>query len=265
MTVLSALLLFQLKAEPGSGTLQSVIGADVNTVLKPVAAVLTALSLTLHLSSAALCLLHGYLVSDLCGGEEEANRINWFLLDSRSIRHVTITLFCLGVPTYMTALSIYMLLHYQLEAGIASACLLAIGVLVLIGSVLHTMFRASHAASHVELSDAVFENDHGAVTPSTEPNCSNQEEPERRKSRPEIHRQFSYPPVPEPSQQQNVPVPSTNNETDKESHTSAIPRMQRTLSVESGLLHTQTKPWNGVNNEMRTVLAKKSGKDSTLV
>lgn len=45
-------------------------------------------------------------------------------------------------------------------------------------------------------------------------------------------------------------------------------RIHRTLSTESGLLQAQAKPWNGVNNEMRSVLARKSGisaKDSTLV
>ncbi|CAJ0942409.1 unnamed protein product [Ranitomeya imitator] len=47
-----------------------------------------------------------------------------------------------------------------------------------------------------------------------------------------------------------------------------IPRMQRTLSVESGLTQPNTRSWNGATQEMRTMILRKPGvigKDSTLV
>uniref|UniRef100_H3B3Y1 Transmembrane protein 221 n=1 Tax=Latimeria chalumnae TaxID=7897 RepID=H3B3Y1_LATCH len=88
-------------------------------------------------------------------------RSDWFLLDSRTIRHVAIGLFCLGISVYLAALSIYMLLLFEIESGIASACILSSGVIVLLVTVLHSLIKASHAVqrSRAELTNTMFEND----------------------------------------------------------------------------------------------------------
>lgn len=78
MCVLSVILLFQLqsprlvKASPPPGS--SVVPAPVWLVLLPVCTVLSALSLTLHLSSAVVCLLHGYFSTEACRGEQDTQR-----------------------------------------------------------------------------------------------------------------------------------------------------------------------------------------------
>ncbi|XP_010071112.1 PREDICTED: transmembrane protein 221, partial [Pterocles gutturalis] len=86
---------------------------------------------------------------------------DWFLLDSRMVRHAAIGLFCCGVSVYLTALAIYMLLLFELEAGIASACILSSGILVLLITVTHALVRASQASrrSRSEISHTLYEND----------------------------------------------------------------------------------------------------------
>ncbi|NWH78378.1 TM221 protein, partial [Piaya cayana] len=121
-------------------------------------------------------------------------RADWFLLDSRRVRHAAIGLFCCGVSVYLTgkSLAIYMLLLFELEAGIASACILSSGVIVLLITVTHALVRASQVSrrSYPEVSHTLYENDsaqHGESSAS-DLNNKNVAAP-----RPEIHREFSFP------------------------------------------------------------------------
>ncbi|MBN3309764.1 TM221 protein, partial [Amia calva] len=285
MSVLSVILIFQLQSSQhgpkDAPRFASGIPAEVSAILMPVSTVLSALSLTLSLSSVVVCLLHSYFTTEVCRGEDDTDRADWFLLDSRSVRHVAIGLFCLGVSVYLAGLSIYMLLVFEIETGIASACVLASGVLVLLITVVHSLVRAARATRHcrAELSHTMYQNEHenGARAGGQRPG---DKLPKQHRGRPDIHRQLSYPPCADPKQQQSYSPPSGSHVTshahshspDKEAYSSSgggtVPRMHRTLSAESGLLQSQSKPWNGINSEMRTVLARKSGgsgKDSTLV
>ncbi|NXM12185.1 TM221 protein, partial [Ploceus nigricollis] len=159
----------------------------------PVAAVLAALCLVLNVSCLLLCLLHGYFSTELCRGQPGPERADWFLLDSRSVRHTAIGLFCCGLCLYLTgkSLALFMLLLFELEAAIASACILTSGILVLLLSVLHALLRASRI-SHIsqisqgsEPSQALYEND-SAQPSDLDKNAA--------RPRPEIHREFSFPP-----------------------------------------------------------------------
>ncbi|XP_010223864.1 PREDICTED: transmembrane protein 221, partial [Tinamus guttatus] len=167
---------------------------------------------------------------------------DWFLLDSRSIRHAALGLFCCGVSVYLTALAIYMLLLFELEAGIASACILCSGILVLLLAVTHALLRASRIARRAEASHTLYENDsaQGAEAPGDDPSSKS-----TAVSRPEIHREFSFPPFLERKAQ-----PDSAGGSDLS-------------SAGNG------QPWNGVAQEMRNVLSSRrpaaSGKDSTLV
>ncbi|XP_043909845.1 transmembrane protein 221 [Protopterus annectens] len=289
MSVLSVLLIVQIQSnqcatvtsDTAAKALPSGFSVQVSQVLLPVSTVLTALSLTLNLSCVILCLLHSYFSAEICKEESQhPDRGDWFLLDSRAIRHVAIGLFCLGVSVYLAALSIYMLLLFERETGIASACILASGVIVLLIIVIHSLVKASQVnnRSHPEMTNTMYENDsaHGEDTPAPQQDKTEAPKP---KPRPEIHREFSYPPFIEhkshlsPTVSHSTSVGShatipSQKITSTEKDTFVAPRMHRTLSAESGLLQAQTKPWNGVTHEMRTVLARKpgpSGKDSTLV
>ncbi|XP_010181751.1 PREDICTED: transmembrane protein 221, partial [Mesitornis unicolor] len=199
---------------------------------------------------------------------------DWFLLDSRTVRHAAIGLFCCGVSVYLTALAIYMLLLFELEAGIASACILSSGIIVLLITVTHALVRASQASrcSRSEVSHTLYENDsaqHGESSAS-DPNKKNTA---ASWPRPEIHREFSFPSFLEQKSQLGSAASSNltssgspERRSEKESYN--LPRTHRTLSAESGLLQAQGKPWNGITQEMRNVLSRKpgaAGKDSTLV
>ncbi|KAJ8387761.1 hypothetical protein AAFF_G00150620 [Aldrovandia affinis] len=279
MSLLSVVLIFQLQSYH-TGTKESfprpsVVPAGVSAVLMPVATVLAALSLTLNLSSVVVCLLHSYFTTEICKGEDDTDRADWFLLDSRPVRHVAVGLFCLGVSVYLAAMSIYVLLVFEVETGIASACVLATGILVLLVIVVHSLVRAARASRgyHSELPDAVYQNDHESCPNLRPSELGLGDKPRKPRGRFNIHRQFSYPPCADPKQQQQQQQhspPSAGHAGDKEAYSGggSAPRMHRTLSAESGLLQAQAKPWNGINSEMRTVLARKSGaagKDSTLV
>ncbi|XP_010113759.1 PREDICTED: transmembrane protein 221, partial [Chlamydotis macqueenii] len=197
---------------------------------------------------------------------------DWFLLDSRTVRHAAIGLFCCGVSVYLTALAIYMLLLFELEAGIASACILSSGVIVLLITVTHALVRASQVSlrSRSEVSHTLYENDSAQHGESSTSDLNNKN---TAAPRPEIHREFSFPPFLE--QKSQLGSPDSSNLTSSGSpglHSKKecynLPRTHRTLSAESGLLQAQGKPWNGVTQEMRNVLSRKpgaSGKDSTLV
>ncbi|XP_009878413.1 PREDICTED: transmembrane protein 221 [Charadrius vociferus] len=208
------------------------------------------------------------------GGAGVGAGADWFLLDSRTVRHAAIGLFCCGVSVYLTALAIYMLLLFELEAGIASACILSSGIIVLLITVTHALVRASQVSrrSRSEVSHTLYENDSAQHGESSTSDLNNKNAAASR-PRPEIHREFSFPPFLERKSQLGSPASrnltssgSPGLRSEKESYN--LPRTHRTLSAESGLLQAQGKPWNGVTEEMRNVLSRKpgaSGKDSTLV
>ncbi|XP_012727106.1 transmembrane protein 221 [Fundulus heteroclitus] len=285
MAVLSVILIFQLQSqraavkEPSTAASYSFIPADVWAALLPVSTVLSALSLTLNLSSVVVCLLHSYFSTEVCRGDQDTERADWFLLDSRAVRHVAIGLFCLGVSVYLAAMSIFMLLICEMETGIASACVLSSGIMILLVAVIHSLVKASQSAKHYkgDLADTLYQNDHGGM-PISRP-CELRvgvDKPRIHRSQSHIQHPISYPPCGnirqrELYQQQYSPTEGSQSQSsDKDGFSGggSCPRMHRTLSTESGLLQAQVKPWNGVNNEMRSVLARKSGisaKDSTLV
>ncbi|TWW57724.1 transmembrane protein 221 [Takifugu flavidus] len=288
MSVLSVILIFQLRSQPAavkeSPRSASVIPDYIWPVLPPVAAVLSALSLSLHLSSAVVCLLHGYFSTEVCRGEQDADRADWFLLDSRAVRHVAIGLFCLGVCVYLAAMAIFMLLVFEAETGIAGACILSSGIPIILVVVIHSLVKASLGAKrrHGDHLDTLYRNDHGGSSAAVSRPCElkiGADKPRMHRSQSHLHHSQSHlqhsvphshggnPRQREPQQQYS---PDGSHASDKEGYGSggSYPRMHRTLSTESALLQAQAKPWNGVNNEMRSVLARKSGisaKDSTLV
>ncbi|KAM6962883.1 transmembrane protein 221 [Aplochiton taeniatus] len=284
MSVLSVILIFQLQSQQSAvkeSPPNSIVPTNVWPVLMPVSTVLSALSLTLNLSSVAVCLLHSYFTTEICRGEEDTERADWFLMDSRAVRHVAIGLFCLGVSVYLAAMSIYMLLVFEVETGVASACVLSSGILILLVIVVHTSVKAACTARHYRghRPETLYSNEHGAppVPRSCELNVG-VDEPRRHPGQSHMQRQFSYPPyvdpkqreIPQAQQQYSPPSGLQSQASDRDGYSSSgsAPRMHRTLSTESGLLQAQVKPWNGINNEMRSVLARKSGvssKDSTLV
>lgn len=173
------------------------------------------------------------------------------------------------------ALSMYMLVLFKIETGITSACILSSGILVLFITVTHTLVRASKATRHsqVELSETLYENDSARDGEIPAVHLNNAKTTVVPKPRPEIHREFSYPPYVEQKSHLTTPVssnvtPSCSPGPTPEKESCTVPRMHRTLSAESGLLQAHGKPWNGVTQEMRNVLSQKAagvGKDSTLV
>ncbi|XP_054252305.1 transmembrane protein 221 [Indicator indicator] len=277
MALLASSLIFQLPsgragtgsgAGSGPGTGRGALPEPAAAVLLPVSAVLAALCLVLNVSCLLLCLLHGYFSTELCRGQPGLDRADWFLLDSRTVRHAAIGLFCCGVSVYLTALAIYMLLLFELEAGIASACILCSGIVVLLLSVSHALLRASQASRRArsELSHTLYENDSAQQGDSSTSDLNNKTVAPPR-ARPEIHREFSFPPFLERKSQLGSAA-SSNLTSCGEQESCNLPRTHRTLAAEPGLLQAQGKPWNGVTQEMRNVLARKpgaSGKDSTLV
>ncbi|XP_032382320.1 transmembrane protein 221 [Etheostoma spectabile] len=286
MSVLSVILIFQLQSQQTAvkespPSTSSLIPAYIWAVLLPVSTVLSALSLTLHLSSVVVCLLHSYFSTEVCRGEQDTERADWFLLDSRAVRHVAIGLFCLGVTVYLAAMSIFMLLIFEVETGIASACVLASGILILLVVVIHSLVKASCSAKHYhsDRRDTLFQNDHGSSSVPVSRHCELKigvDKPRMQRSQSHLQHHIPYPQSGNPrqqqyQQQQYSPAEGSQGHTgEKDGYSSAGsgPRMHRTLSTESGLLQAQAKPWNGVNNEMKSVLARKSGisaKDSTLV
>ncbi|KYO18325.1 transmembrane protein 221 [Alligator mississippiensis] len=277
MAVLASSLIFQLQAgrergRPGAGA--GAVPEGAAAVLLPLSAALAALCLVLNLSCLLLCLLHGYCSAELCRGDAEPDRADWFLLDSRTVRHVAVGLFCCGVSIYLTALAIYMLLLFEMETGITGACILSSGILVLLITVTHALVRAKQVArrGRTQLSHTLYENDsaqHGEVPARHLNNSKNVAVP---RPRPEIHREFSYPPFLERKAPLASPASSTVSSAGSPGAlpegSCSLPRTHRTLSAESGLLQAQGKPWNGVTQEMKNVLARKpvaAGKDSTLV
>lgn len=168
-----------------------------------------------------------------------------------------------------------MLLVFENETGIASVCVLCSGILVLLIIVAHSLARAARTARQYqsEHPHTMYQNE-PEISPGAHPPEPGHEDKTRgQRSQAGLQRQLSYPPCPNvrQKQQQYAPssgVPSHTSEKESYSGSGGAPRMHRTLSAESGLLQSPSKPWNGINSEMRTVLARKSGaigKDSTLV
>lgn len=166
----------------------------------------------------------------------------------------------------LTAMSIYMLLVFEVETGIASVCVLSAGVLVLLLIVIHSSIRAAHTAKH-------FRNEHAHTMYHSNPeniagirtlNLSIAEKPRRQHSLANLDSHFINPAHIDPKLQYSA---SNGPRSDKDGYSSGgSRRTHRTLSTESDLFQAQTKPWNGVNSEMRSVLARKATiKDSTLV
>ncbi|KAK2869114.1 hypothetical protein Q7C36_000985 [Tachysurus vachellii] len=254
MSLMSASLIFQLNA--GLKESGSAVPGEMWTVLKPLSAVLSALSLTLNSSSAIICLLHSHFTAEMWREHTHRYRAEWFLSDSRVIRHVAIGLFCAGISFYLGGLSIYMLLVFEIETGIASVCVLSSGILVLLVLVAHTLVRVACTSRHFynQHVNTVYQNDPeispGICTVASE--LSIREKTTRQRSEDGMNHLFTNT---EPKQYSS----------EREAY-GVSGRIHRTLSTESGLLQTHTKPWKGVNNEMRTVLTRKAtGKDSTLV
>ncbi|TRY81751.1 hypothetical protein DNTS_031664 [Danionella cerebrum] len=267
MAVLSVILIFQLQTQ------QSVIkdspafvSKEITAVLFPVSTVLSALSLTLNLSSVVVCLLHSYFATEICRGERDTQRADWFLLDSRVVRHVTIGLFCLAISVYLAAMSIYMILVFEVETGIASTCVLASGIIVLLLIVIHSSIRAACTNKQFrhENTHTMYHHNLETIPAIQTSNLNIMEKPRRQQNLHNLQSHYINPAHIEPKSQY---LPSHGPQLQKEGKDgSGNSRSHRTLSVESGLFQAQAKPWNGVNSEMRSVLARKATiKDSTLV
>ncbi|XP_072260710.1 transmembrane protein 221 [Pyxicephalus adspersus] len=288
MASLSVMLIFQVQSATKQGELNAGLGPMAARILLPSSAVLAALCLALNASCLLLCLLHSYFTAEVCREEPDSRRCEWFLLDNRSIRQSAVCLFCLGISLYLTALSLYMLILFEIETGIASSCILCMGSIFMVVTVAHMFNKATqascnnneHVPSTLYENDSAHEADLNDSTPSSDMNNDKEMSPIR--PRQEIHREFSYPQFLQQQQQQQkmhpISPPFNNmpnmmkqcenmcNSTRDERYN--IPRMQRTLSVESGLMQPNTKLWNGGTQEMRTMVLRKPGvvgKDSTLV
>lgn len=183
-------------------------------------------------------------------------------------------------------MSIFMLLIFEVETGIASACVLLSGILILLLVVIHSLVKACRRDKRFpgEHLDTLYHNERGGGSSSSSPlsrPCELKigvDKPRMHRTQSHIQHPVSFPHCGNPrqrerEQQQQEYSParvSQGGTSDRDDYCSggSYPRMHRTLSTESGLLQAQAKPWNGVNNEMRSVLARKSGitaKDSTLV
>lgn len=177
-------------------------------------------------------------------------------------------------------MAIYMLLIFEVETGVAGACILSSGVPVILVVVVHSLVKASLSAKrhHGEQLHTLFQNEHGGGGVAVSRPCELKigvDKPRMHRSQSHLQHSAPYPHCGnarqrelQQQQQQYSPEGSRASDGDGYGNGSSYPRMHRTLSTESGLLQAQAKPWNGVNNEMRSVLARKSGisaKDSTLV
>ncbi|XP_041327031.1 transmembrane protein 221 [Pyrgilauda ruficollis] len=240
MALLSSSLIFQLpsgRAAPGAGGGRGALPEPVAAALLPVSAVLAALCLVLNVSCLLLCLLHGYCSTELCRGQPGPERADWFLLDSRSVRHVAIGLFCCGLCLYLTALALFMLLLFELEAGIASACILTSGILVLLISLLHVLLRASHISQisqGSEPSQALYENDSAQPGDSSDLRNAAPALP-----RPEIHREFSFPPFLEGKSQPGSASSSNLSSRSKEFHRESQWELSRSKEF-----HRESQDWS---------------------
>ncbi|KAI5932346.1 Transmembrane protein 221 [Manis javanica] len=206
LVALGAQLLFQLQAgraelrgpradglgpEPGTGP---GLPTDAAGALLPLAAVLAALAPVLGLTCLLLTALCGHLGAELARGPSPS-RSDWFLYDGRLLRHVALGLLCCGASVYLAALSIYALLLFEIETGVAAASILGLGALVLVAALTHTLLRASQATRHGlhELSPPHFEDDpvHLAEVSMSSPRAQSQQDEETEAQRGAITHQES--------------------------------------------------------------------------
>ncbi|CAH2293429.1 DNA-binding RFXANK isoform X1 [Pelobates cultripes] len=193
MASLSVILIFQVQTTVKQGDHTAGLGPAAGKILLPASVVLAALCLALNTSCFLLCLLHSYFTSEAIREDPESRRGDWFLLDNRSIRQSAVCLFCLGVSLYLAALSLYMLILFEIETGIASSCILTLGSIFMIITVGHTLHKATQVThhSHEELPSTLFENDSAPSgdlndsVPSNDLNNGKEVSPVR--PRPEIH------------------------------------------------------------------------------
>ncbi|XP_078054756.1 transmembrane protein 221 [Mustelus asterias] len=261
MSLLAASLLLR---QPGEG-LSPVPGALPRRPLRSVSQGLASLSVTLNLCCLLLALLQGYLAAELCGGE--ADRTGWILLNSRSSRHVALSAFCLGVIVYLAALSIYVLLEFENESAIASASVLAAGVLMLFFIIIQTLVKAwcVGKARLPERGTTLFENNRTprGGWPESSDHREEEEEEEEDSHLPAFHRETAY----ERYREQKAFYVATSA---RHAGPAAAGRdgYGRTRAVSAERSMPCVGPWDGVTHEMRRVLARKGNvcrKDSTLV
>uniref|UniRef100_A0A8C8RUX6 Transmembrane protein 221 n=1 Tax=Pelusios castaneus TaxID=367368 RepID=A0A8C8RUX6_9SAUR len=145
VALLASGLVFQLQAAQARGDypgFPTALQGRPSQVLLAVGSALAVLGLVLSVGCLLLCLLHGYASAQVCGGHSEPDRIDWFLLDSRVIRHIAIGLFSCGLSIYLAAFAIYTLLLFRYETGITNACILSSAIIVLVMMVLYAIVRA---------------------------------------------------------------------------------------------------------------------------
>ena len=92
MSVLSVILIFQLQSQQTAvkeSPPLSLVPTHVWVMLLPVSTVLSALSLTLNLSSVVVCLLHSYFTTEICRGEEDTERYlhNLLIIGRLPLKH----------------------------------------------------------------------------------------------------------------------------------------------------------------------------------
>ncbi|NXV58708.1 TM221 protein, partial [Molothrus ater] len=171
--------IFQLpsgRAAPGAGGGRGALPEPVAAAVLPVSAVLAALCLVLNVSCLLLCLLHGYCSTELGRGRPGPERAP----------------LCSAPPA---ALALLMLLLFEPQAGIASACVLTSGILVLLLSLLHALLRASRAAQisrGPEPPQALHEN--GSAQPGHGSDLGRDGAAAPRRRPGETPREFCFPP-----------------------------------------------------------------------
>ncbi|XP_008592340.1 PREDICTED: transmembrane protein 221 [Galeopterus variegatus] len=129
-------------------------------------------------------------------GEWLYGRSDWFLYDCRLLRHVALGLFCCGVSVYLAALSVYALLLFEIETGIAAASILGSGALVLVAVLTHTLLRAARATRRglQDMSLPSFEDDPTRATEvsNISPRAQPQQDEETKAPREAVTRQGSH-------------------------------------------------------------------------
>ncbi|XP_048415638.1 transmembrane protein 221 [Stegostoma tigrinum] len=266
MALLSAVLLLQLRCQQPGELLSPVPGGLPRRLLRSVSQGLASLSVSLHLCCLLLALMQGYLAADLCGGQPD--RSDWILLNSRPSRHVALSAFCLGVIVYLAAFSIYVLLEFEKESAMASAGVLAAGVLVLFIIIIHAVVKArcTDRSRLPEHSTTMFENNRAPRGGWPEPERSDpraEVEEDEESHLPAFRRETAY----ERYREQKAFYVATSA-----SRAGATPTGRdgygHARALSAGRSMPSTGPWDGVTHEMRRVLAHKGTvcrKDSTLV
>lgn len=157
-----------------------------------------------------------------------------------------------------SALAIYALLLFEIEAGAAAASILGSGALILVAIMTHTLFRAVQATRRGlrELSPPSFEDEPAQPSEASRAGCKAQ--PQQG-----THCQTFYNPSRElgdPTGSMATGITSTVLKRASESSLSA-PHLPQTVLPSMG-------PWDGVTREMHTILGHRPldmGKDAMLV